>query len=342
MATAPDTAYYPNAIKLPPFWYSGTTPPDDLSAGWIDTTDSGFVANAYNTITNAWEPIANSPGAVGANAQVSSLLTASFTAGAPGATGLLVNVVDREWLQVGAYVLVIDMTGELAVYQITAWSTDPDHLNGLILTRADNGTAAMAAGSAYSFTTANGTQVQITGLPASASALAGVMNLKGTWNGATNTPTLASGVGTQGDVWVVNVAGTVTLDGVTVENVGDWLLFVGGEWTVGGGLSVPLSASTPQPVAAASGGSAGTSTQASASDHVHAAPVYLTEGSGSAAGSVPSPGYPAAFRRVLTSDAGWDMGPIYAPLVELDGDGNPMVVFERSGSDYFVVLEAVS
>jgi hypothetical protein len=36
-----------------------------------------------------------------------------------------------------------------------------------------------------------------------------VMEYKGTWDAATNTPTLANGTGNQGDVYLCNVAGTV-------------------------------------------------------------------------------------------------------------------------------------
>jgi hypothetical protein len=35
----------------------------------------------------------------------------------------------------------------------------------------------------------------------------GALNYQGTWNAATNTPTLASGVGTKGDYYYVSVAG---------------------------------------------------------------------------------------------------------------------------------------
>jgi hypothetical protein len=48
----------------------------------------------------------------------------------------------------------------------------------------------------------------------------GALNYKGTWDAATNTPTLASGVGTQGDYYVVSVAGTTDLDGITNWGVG--------------------------------------------------------------------------------------------------------------------------
>jgi hypothetical protein len=58
----------------------------------------------------------------------------------------------------------------------------------------------------------------------------GALNYKGTWNASTNTPTLASGVGTQGDYYVVSVAGATTLDGITNWGVGDWATFNGSVW----------------------------------------------------------------------------------------------------------------
>lgn len=58
----------------------------------------------------------------------------------------------------------------------------------------------------------------------------GALNYKGTWNASTNTPTLASGVGTKGDYYVVSVAGTTNLDGVNFWGVGDWAVFNGAVW----------------------------------------------------------------------------------------------------------------
>ena len=58
----------------------------------------------------------------------------------------------------------------------------------------------------------------------------GALNYKGTWNATTNTPALASGVGTQGDYYVVSVAGTTNLDGITNWGVGDWAAFNGSVW----------------------------------------------------------------------------------------------------------------
>ena len=53
---------------------------------------------------------------------------------------------------------------------------------------------------------------------------------RGTWDASTNTPVLQSGVGTKGDFYVVSVAGTTNLDGITDWQVGDWAVFNGLVW----------------------------------------------------------------------------------------------------------------
>jgi hypothetical protein len=53
---------------------------------------------------------------------------------------------------------------------------------------------------------------------------------QGTWNASTNTPTLTSGVGTKGYYYIVSVAGTTNLDGITDWNVGDWAIYDGTAW----------------------------------------------------------------------------------------------------------------
>lgn len=58
----------------------------------------------------------------------------------------------------------------------------------------------------------------------------GALNYKGTWNASTNTPALASGAGTKGDYYVVSVAGTTTLDGISNWGIGDWAVFNGSVW----------------------------------------------------------------------------------------------------------------
>lgn len=61
-------------------------------------------------------------------------------------------------------------------------------------------------------------------------ALSGALVYRGTWNASTNTPTLTSGVGTQGDYYVVSVSGSTNLDGTSTWVVNDWAIFNGTIW----------------------------------------------------------------------------------------------------------------
>lgn len=58
----------------------------------------------------------------------------------------------------------------------------------------------------------------------------GDLNYQGTWNASTNSPTLTSSTGTKGYYYVVNVAGTTNLNGITDWQVGDWAVFNGSVW----------------------------------------------------------------------------------------------------------------
>ena len=60
--------------------------------------------------------------------------------------------------------------------------------------------------------------------------VAGGVVYRGTWDAATNNPTLTSGVGTKGDYYVVSVSGNTNLDGITDWVAGDWAIFNGTVW----------------------------------------------------------------------------------------------------------------
>lgn len=78
---------------------------------------------------------------------------------------------------------------------------------------------------------------------ASAYGLAiGALIYQGAWNASTNTPTLTSGVGTQGNYYVVSVAGNTNLDGITSWAVGDWAVFNGTVWQKLNGASSEIFA----------------------------------------------------------------------------------------------------
>jgi hypothetical protein len=68
-------------------------------------------------------------------------------------------------------------------------------------------------------------KVPISQLPSS------LMEYKGMWNAATNTPTLANGTGDTGDVYICNVAGTVNFGaGPITFAVGDYVIYSGTIW----------------------------------------------------------------------------------------------------------------
>lgn len=58
----------------------------------------------------------------------------------------------------------------------------------------------------------------------------GTLSYQGTWDASTNTPTLTSSVGTQNQYYVVSVAGSTNLNGITDWQIGDWAIFNGSVW----------------------------------------------------------------------------------------------------------------
>lgn len=55
--------------------------------------------------------------------------------------------------------------------------------------------------------------------------------LQGTWNAATNNPSLADGTGTQGHYYTVSVAGSQTFgDEIIAFSAGDWIYYNGKVW----------------------------------------------------------------------------------------------------------------
>jgi hypothetical protein len=106
---------------------------------------------------------------------------------------------------------------------MTASSTIPNtDITGL-------GTASTKdAGVANGVATLDGSgTVPLSQLP---SAVLGALSYQGTWNANTNTPTLVSSSGTKGYYYVVSVAGSTNLNGITDWQVGDWAVYNGSAW----------------------------------------------------------------------------------------------------------------
>ena len=110
---------------------------------------------------------------------------------------------------------------DATVVRPSNWNADHT-LSGL-------GTAAeLDAGVASGVATLDGSgKVPVSELPA---AVIGGVSYQGTWNASTNTPTLTSSVGTKGFYYVVAVAGSTNLNGITDWIIGDWAIFNGSVW----------------------------------------------------------------------------------------------------------------
>ena len=96
--------------------------------------------------------------------------------------------------------------------------------NGQVLIGSNGSYVAayITAGAGIDVTTAAGV-IQI-------SSDGGGLSFQGTWNASTNTPALASSIGTNGYYYVVSVAGSTNLNGVTDWAVGDWAIYNGTAW----------------------------------------------------------------------------------------------------------------
>jgi len=119
------------------------------------------------------------------------------------------------------FVSAIPDAGDPTIVQPSNWN-DTHDLTGF-------GTSAtLDAGVANGVATLDGSgTVPISQLPA---AVLGALSYQGTWNASTNTPTLTSSVGTKGYYYIVNVAGSTNLNGITDWKVGDWAVYNGTAW----------------------------------------------------------------------------------------------------------------
>jgi hypothetical protein len=94
-------------------------------------------------------------------------------------------------------------------------------------------------GAAGGYAALDGTgKVPTAQLPAS---VLGSLHFQGTWNASTNSPALASGVGTTGQYYVVGTAGATAIDGVAVWAAGDWITFDGSKWDKLDGQANPVT-----------------------------------------------------------------------------------------------------
>lgn len=150
-------------------------------------------------------------------------ITSLTTTGTSGAATLTSNVLNIPIYQAqGSY--ITSLTGEATASGPGAASVTLSNsaVTGKVLTGLSvSGSAVIATDSIL---TAFGK------LQGQVNALVGGLQYQGTWNASTNSPTITSSVGTKGYFYIVNVAGTTNINGITDWQIGDWILFDGTVW----------------------------------------------------------------------------------------------------------------
>lgn len=206
-------------------WSVGTVTSVDMSVptgfaiGGNPVTSSGTLAlsfaSGYSLPTDASQ--------ANWNTAYTNRITSLTTTGTSGAATLVSNVLNIPQYQAqGNY--ITSLTGEATASGPGAASVTLSNsaVTGKVLTGLTVTGTTIAA--TDSILTAFGkVQGQI-------NSLMGGLKYQGTWNASTNTPALASGTGTEGHFYIVNVAGTTSIDGINDWKIGDWIVYNGGVW----------------------------------------------------------------------------------------------------------------
>jgi predicted heme/steroid binding protein len=206
-------------------WSVGTvtsvdmTVPTGFAIGGNPVTSSGTLAltfaSGYSLPTNAKQ--------ANWDTAYDNRITSLTTTGTSGAATLVSNVLNIPQYQAqGNY--ITSLTGEATASGPGAASVTLSNsaVTGKVLTGLTvTGTAISATDSILS---------ALGKLQGQVNDLIGGLQYQGTWNASTNTPTITSGVGTDGYFYIVSVAGNTTIDGISGWQVGDWIVFHGSAW----------------------------------------------------------------------------------------------------------------
>ena len=180
------------------------TSPISVTAGVVSITQSSASANGYLSSTD-WSTFNNKQNQLNGTGFVK-------------ASGTTITYDNSTYLTT--------ISGITAGGELSGTYANPSLVNSAVIAKVLTGvniTGGTIAATDSILTAFGKVQNQINGL-------IGGSIYKGTWNASTNIPALASGVGTSGNYYIVSVAGSTNLDGITDWNVGDWAIFQGTTW----------------------------------------------------------------------------------------------------------------
>ena len=130
----------------------------------------------------------------------------------------------------GNTILIVDQPANVVYAGPAAGADAPTTFRALV--NADLPASGVTANTYGSTTAIPVLTVNAKGVITSATtaSITGALVYQGAWNALTNTPTLTSSVGVSGYYYVVSVAGTTNLNGITDWQIGDWAIFNGTIW----------------------------------------------------------------------------------------------------------------
>ena len=130
----------------------------------------------------------------------------------------------------GSALLVVDQPANVVYAGPAAGAAAPTAFRSLV--NADLPASGVTANTYGSSTAIPVVTVNSKGVITSVTtaSFTGGLSYQGSWNASTNTPTLTSSVGVNGYYYIVSVAGSTNLNGVTDWQVGDWAIFNGSTW----------------------------------------------------------------------------------------------------------------
>jgi len=215
-------------IGTPPSGWSNSPPPAPTNEIWVSIA---FV-NSRSTSTLTW----SAPGLLGVIASVNVGTTTTGAAGSSASVSNSGTPLDA----VLNFTIPRGDTGATGAAATIAAGTTTTTAPGTSATVTNVGTSGAAifdfgiprgagvnaGGTAGQFLT----KASSTDYDTTWTTITGTLSYQGTWNASTNTPTLTSSVGTNGYYYVVSVAGSTNLNGITDWQVGDWAIFNGSAW----------------------------------------------------------------------------------------------------------------